>query len=359
MRFKAILAAASVVAMGGAAQADDGPCSEWREAGVIGDLRCEAADGGAVIGGAARATEYAQVFPRAFAAFADYFAPSEQKVALVVQSEVSAELTAALAADGYKPLPWIDNETKAAMLRDRIVAQVEAQTASLPEAQRAAVVQQALAKAEGAAPAHADPEMEDGAIAHEIGHLLFNRYFDGPDTGSADRTARYGSSAPDWLDEAAAVALENDAQTRSRYVAAREAYDADGTVLAFPLDTYLSMEHPLLQSAQALKTLKRGSTGAVMLSGDEADAFLEASGGNPAVFYRQTRMFIDYLMETSGDPRILNSIAQAYRDGGDLSGWLTQSGGENGLPETLDGLEIQFENWARARLAAISADPVT
>ena len=38
MRFKAILAAASVVAMGGAAQADDGPCSEWREAGVIGDL---------------------------------------------------------------------------------------------------------------------------------------------------------------------------------------------------------------------------------------------------------------------------------------------------------------------------------
>ena len=54
MRFKAILAAASVVAMGGAAQADDGPCSEWREAGVIGDLRCETVDGGAVIGAAAR-----------------------------------------------------------------------------------------------------------------------------------------------------------------------------------------------------------------------------------------------------------------------------------------------------------------
>ena len=355
MRITTIIVAAAFVASAGSARAEDGPCSEWREAGVIGDLRCEPADGGAVIGGGARASEYAKVFPRAFAAFAEYFAPSEQKVALVVQPEVSAELTAALAADGYKPLPWIDNETKAAMLRDSIVAQVEAQTASLPEAQRAAVVQQALAKAEGAAPAHADPEMEDGAIAHEIGHLLFNRYFDGPETESADRTARYGSSAPDWLDETAAVALENDAQTRSRYVAAREAYDADGTVLAFPLDTYLSMDHPLLQSAQALKTLKRGSTGAVMLSGDEATAFLEASGGKPAAFYRQTRMFIDYLMETSGDPRIIYAIAQAYRNGGDLSGWLARSGGENGLPETLEALETEFEAWARAKLADAAA----
>ena len=355
MRITTIIVAAAFVASAGSAQAEDGPCNEWREAGVIGDLRCEPADGGAVIGGAARATEYAQVFPRAFATFAKYFAPSEQKVALVVQPEVSPELTAALAADGYRPLPWIDNQTKAAMLRDSIVAQVEAQTASLPEAQRAAVVQQALAKAEGAAPAHADPEMEDGAIAHEIGHLLFNRYFDGPETGSADRSTRYGSSAPDWLDEAAAVALENDAQTRSRYVAAREAYNADGTVLAFPLDTYLSMDHPLLQSAQALKTLKRGSTGAVMLSGDEADAFLEASGGNPAVFYRQTRMFIDYLMETSGDPRILYAIAEAYRDGSDLSGWLARSGGENGLPETLEALETEFEAWAKAKLVDAAA----
>lgn len=351
MRFKAIPVAAAFVAIAGSAQADDGPCSEWREAGVIGDLRCETAEGAAVIGGAARADEYAQVFPRAFANFADYFAPSEQKVALVVQPEVSAELTAALAADGYKPLPWIDNETKAAMLRDNIVAQVEAQTASLPEAQRAAVVQQALAKAEGAAPAHADPEMEDGAIAHEIGHLLFNRYFDGPERESADRSARYGTSAPDWLDETAAVALENDAQTRSRYAAARDAYNADGTVLAFPLDTYLSMDHPLLQSAQALKTLERGSTGAVMLSGDEATAFLEASGGKPAAFYRQTRMFIDYLMETSGDPRILYAIAEAYRNGGDLSGWLARSGGENGLPTTLNALETEFEAWAKAKLA--------
>jgi len=150
---KATLTAMAAVAIAGAAHAEEGPCSEWREAGVIGDLQCQTTDGGAVIGGAARATEYAQVLPRAFATFAEHFAPSEQKVALVVQSEVSAELTAALAADDYKPLPWIDNEAKAAMLKESIVAQVEAQTASLPEAQRAAVVQQALAKAEGAAPA--------------------------------------------------------------------------------------------------------------------------------------------------------------------------------------------------------------
>ena len=290
--------------------------------------------------------------------FDDVYINSEAEVFGTVAERYGAKFyrrPAALAADDYKPLPWIDNETKAAMLRDSIVAQVEAQTASLPEAQRAAVVQQALAKAEGAAPAHADPEMEDGAIAHEIGHLLFNRYFDGPERESADRSARYGSSAPDWLDETAAVALENDAQTRSRYVAAREAYDADGTVLAFPLDTYLSMDHPLLQSAQALKTLERGSTGAVMLSGDEATAFLEASGGKPAAFYRQTRMFIDYLMETSGDPRILYAIAEAYRNGGDLSGWLARSGGENGLPETLEALETELEAWAKAKLADAAA----
>ena len=55
MRFQAIFAAAAFVAIAGSAQAEDGSCSEWREAGVIGDLRCETVDGGAVIGAAARA----------------------------------------------------------------------------------------------------------------------------------------------------------------------------------------------------------------------------------------------------------------------------------------------------------------
>lgn len=348
----AALAIVGAAAFAGPALAEDGPCAKWREAGLIEGFDCASVEGGAVIANSARQDAYAEVLPQAFASFAQFFASSEQKVALVVRPNVPPALAAALRADGYKPLPWIDSDTKAAMRRDSIVAQVEAQTASLPEAQRAAVVQQALAKVEASAPVTVDPAIEDGAIAHEIGHLLFSSYFDGPARTSGERSVRYGSSAPDWLDEAAAVALENEELTRRRYAAARTAYEADGTVLAFSLDAYLTMEHPSLRAALALRTINRGGAEAMILSGDEAKAFLEDSGGNPEVFYRQTRLFIDFLMEKSGDLRILHKIAQEHRDGRNLADWLAQAGRENGLPTTQPQLETEFEAWARAKLAA-------
>lgn len=353
---KAALAVVAVTAMTGAAHAEDGPCAEWRGAGLIDGLECTPVEGGVVIAATPRGEEYAAVFPVAFERFAEVFAPTDQKIALVVQPEVSKALASALDASGYTALPWIDGEAKAAMRKASIVEQVEAQTASLPEAQRAAVLQQALAKANASEPAVSDPEMEAGAIAHEIGHLLFNGYFGGGEKGATERATRYGSSTPDWLDEAAAVALENEALTRSRYANARAAYEEDGTVLAYSLGTYLTMEHPSLQAAKAMQGMADGGTKAMMLSGDEAKAFLEASGGDPVVFYRQTRLFIDFLTERSGNPRILFSIAKAYRDGGDLAGWLAHSRGENGLPKTLDGLETEFEAWARATLAQDPAD---
>lgn len=347
------------VAITGSAQADDGPCAGWREAGLIDDLYCISVDGGAVIAPTPKGQAYAEVLPVAFDRFAQVFAPTEQRIALVVQPEVSQKLASALDASGYKALPWVDSETKAAMLRDSIREQVEAQTASLPEAQRAAVLEQALGKVGASSPATADPAIEAGAIAHEIGHLLFNSYFDSAEGASTDGPMRYGSSAPDWLDEAAAVALENEVLTRSRYANARAAFEADGTVLAFPLQTYLTMEHPSLRAAQAIQGRRTEGAKAVMLSGDEAKAFLEASGGNPEVFYRQTRLFIDYLMETSDDPRILHKIARSYRDGGDLADWLAQSGGGNSLPMTLDALETQFDAWARELLADNPSAPAT
>ncbi|WP_199802977.1 hypothetical protein [Erythrobacter sp. YJ-T3-07] len=355
-RFTVAALALATIAVAGSAQADDGPCVEWREAGLIDGLTCTGVDRGVVIAPTSSGKDYAGIFPIAFERFAQVFAPTDQKIALVVQPEVSKELASALAADGYKALPWVDGEARAAMLKASIVKQIEAQTASLPEAQRAAVSEQALAKANASAPAIADPVIEAGSIAHEIGHLLFNSYFDGAEPGSTDGTPRYGSRSPDWLDEAAAVALENETLTRSRYANARAAFAADGTVLPIPVQTYLTMDHPSLRAAQAIKG--RGGEGAkaVSLSGDEAKAFLEASGGNPVVFYRQTRLFIDFLTERSGNPRILFSIAKAYRDGGDLAGWLAQSGGENGLPTTLDGLETEFEAWARTTLAQDPAD---
>ena len=351
MRFKAIFAATAVMAIGGSAQAEEAPCVEWRGAGLIDGLECTPVERGVVIAATPRGDAYADVFPVAFERFAEVFAPTDQKIALVVQPQVSKELASALGSRGYKVLPWVDGEAKAAMLRDSITEQVGAQTASLPEAQRAALLKQALAKASASRPLTADPGIEAGSVAHEMGHLLFNSYFDGAERASTDGMVRYGSRAPDWLDEAAAVALENDALTRRRYASARTAFEADGKALAIPLQTYLTMEHPSLRAAQAMRG--RGGEGAkaTMLSGDEAQAFLEASGGDPEVFYRQSRLFIDYLVETSGDPRILYAIAQAYRDGGDLAGWLAKSGGVNGLPTTLEALDTEFEAWTRAKLA--------
>lgn len=62
--------------------------------------------------------------------------------------------------------------------------------------------------------------LEPRAIRHEVAHLLF---LNGVWPSTRGRSTRYGGDAPDWLDEAAAVAAESEGLTDARRAAFRKA----------------------------------------------------------------------------------------------------------------------------------------
>ncbi len=244
-------------------------------------------------------------------------------------------------------LPWrFEEADEAAVARaETIRAQVRAQLASggrEPDpAQVEALVQRALAQMVEAGAAKAS-SLEPKAIRHEIAHLLFMHAVW---PSSAGRGEQYGGDAPDWLDEAAAVVAESAGMTEARRQAFRELARSGRTI---PLEEYLRMEHPVFAGGdfQALVDRARAQAeagGAAVVSASLPAERLELA----RAFYSQTRGFTDYLMQQTGDERVLAKIATEMRRGADFEAWLATSGVESGLPVDIQVLEREFDSWAR------------
>lgn len=185
-------------------------------------------------------------------------------------------------------------------------------------------------------------------LAHEIMHRLFQTYVW---PGRTDPDA-YGSPAPDWLDEAAAMLAESLSLTRDRRTSFRRLVEQKRLI---PLREYLAMEHPVMAS-QKLKALRReqmrSETAApkvVFLTGEDAQALLS---GARAEFYPQTRGFLDFLLERTGHTKFLLDITETLQSGKALEDWLARSKSESGdaaaLWDTLEALERDFLQWAKS-----------
>ena len=213
--------------------------------------------------------------------------------------------------------------------------------------------EQVVARAMSQMPdARAQAAMDAGMVPHELGHLWFTAAFWPrlPETDS-DAPRHYGGPGPDWLDEAAAVVLEDDAtaaQRRDQFRALMRGETVpavgpvDGRAILLDLPGLLSREHPGLARAVA-------ASPEVTANGGIGVSFTPAgSGARPAalerVFYIQTRVFADYLIQTTGRPAILAEIAQAMAVGDSFEDWLRESGAGYGLPRSVAGLQ---EGWAR------------
>jgi hypothetical protein len=287
--------------------------------------------------------------------FKRYFGLDTVPIAIVPGGEISPEMQDQLKTAGYSAtLPWISASDKAALRETSIRQQVMEQTKNMPAEQQEAILQMALAKAGNTLTPNSEmSDTEQGALTHELGHMWFIAAFQ-PVGDTAKGGHDYGGWAPDWLDETAAILLENETLTEKRRDAFKDMTAAD----IYPLETFLTMEHPALKSAQALNekmALKRDSKGqekrtgsrAIVLSGKEAEAFLKASGdSNPANFYTQTRGFADYVMAATGDEQIFAKLATHLSGGGTFENWLPQI---KGLPDTLQRLDEDWGAWLRAR----------
>ncbi len=204
--------------------------------------------------------------------------------------------------------------------------------------------------------AKAQAALDAGMVPHELGHLWFTNAF-WPQRASTDADAprHYGGPGPDWLDEAAAVVLEDEAtaaQRRGQFRALMRGETVpavgpvDGPAILLDLPGLLAREHPGLARAVAVAP-EVAASGGIGVSFTPAGA-----GARPAalerVFYIQTRVFADYLIQTSGRPTILADIATALASGSSFEAWLASAGAAHGLPTSISALH---EGWRAYALA--------
>lgn len=301
-------------------------------------------------------------------AFERYF-QKPQTSGVVIDLRYAAHAAALSAAGADWVLPWqfsasaSSNESTSdpvrALIEDQIRTQVESQLSQngqTPDPARVeALVAQALSQWEASRSddpsdnASTQPETSTAmkrpdAIRHEVAHLLFIHEL-WPSTEGVDQ---YAGDAPDWLDETAAVLAESETMTADRRAAFVEAMK-DGTLMALP--EYLAMPHPafaggafqdLIEQARA----QSDGTGMVFIS---AENLPDVDLDDAAMYYTVTRGWIDFLTETSHNPRVFADLTQTLKANGSLEDWLTMHGPAYNLPDDFDQLQTNFMAWAEAR----------
>ena len=281
-------------------------------------------------------------------AFQRYFGVEAAPIAIVLGGEITTDLHDDLKAAGYVlSLPWISAADKNKLKQSSIRRQVMEQTKGMIASQQEAILKMALAKASSAPSPEGDMSAtEQGALTHELGHLWFIAAYK-PAGEEVKGRHGYGGWAPDWLDETAAILLENETLTERR----RNAFKMMKIEDLYPLETFLTMEHPALKSAHAFNKkvvgqIPSSGTRAIVLSGEEAEAFLKASGNaNPANFYTQARGFADYVMTMTGDEQIFAKLARHLSKGGTVENWLSLT---DGLADDVAALSQDWIEWVEA-----------
>lgn len=285
---------------------------------------------------------------KAWQEFQTYFgqkAPSGSVVSIGTSSSMGQEAKNALKEAGSSwTLPWLDNQDRARFIQNSIKKQVAEQMKGQPQAVIDAAVASAM-KQVGNQTSRSNTQK--GALKHEMGHLMFVKAF-WPKKTSTKGDIHYGGPAPDWLDEAAAILLENDELTKGRRKHLPELIEQQSLV---PLAQLFSMDHPMKKSRGLLRQLsnkggKKG-TSITVLQGEEAKK-LAGDAGN---FYTQTRGFIDFVLETSEQPLIFADITQYIADGKDMSDWLKERGETFKLANNIHDLQAQWDVWLKEKAA--------
>jgi hypothetical protein len=199
-----------------------------------------------------------------------------------------------------------------------------------------------IVRREGAA-GGGEPRGEN-LIPHELGHQWYTATFwsDAP----APSAPRYGSAAPDWLDEAAAMLMENEAGARGYHQMLANGRSSDAARAAtippeITLEELTRMTHPAMAN---------------MPTGSAADGAPISVRGRPTLFYPQVRVFVDYLAERSGKPRIVALVSQELRKGTTFDAWLRANGAKQGLPTSLAAMQLDWDAWLNRRFGAAPSD---
>lgn len=330
--------------------------------------QCVDAPNGVILAASAdRATTLAAIAAHGEERFARHFDRSPPRYALIEgDGAFDAPVGDALAAAGYVwRFPWLSAKAQsdgmAASVRRAVEARAKAEgaTAQVTEAKVAA----ALAQQQARQTPDAIDRRERGVVPHELGHGWYMRGWwpEPPKVGGATR--KYGGPGPDWMDEVAAVLMEDDVMTaeRRRGFASRLAAGGSERERLLDLKTFLTADHPMAGRSFTMPAPTPPPSGTVpqvgapvrisrvgVMSGEEAKS-LAASG---LLFYLQSRMFADYLIERAGPSRAFVTAADMFAGGGTTADWLARHGAALGLATDIDALEADWRAWVVARNAS-------
>ncbi|OYU14994.1 MAG: hypothetical protein CFE37_08090 [Alphaproteobacteria bacterium PA4] len=346
----------AVLAGGWSGEADAASSSLCAQAGaIVGPLACvETAHGVALAGDAARARQLGDLAEAGAGRFMASFGqrPAPYVIVEGASALAPAEKMEALRNAGFPAaLPWLSETVFRQQQEQSIRRAVTAQLAGRPPELIEAAVQAGLAQIK---PERRD-SIERAAIPHELGHMWFRiAYWP---AASLDGNQHYGGPSPDWLDEMAAVLMEAPdmfdqrlKQFSERYAGWRANPDvADANVkLLLDIGNFFAEEHP---AAAPVKTLLAARTAVekqgtvMMLTGEEASKIADGS----VRFYQQSAMVSRYLAERSGDPKVLNNIAQAFARGETMAQWLANAEPKGALPRDLKAVQADWLAWLAKR----------
>lgn len=262
---------------------------------------------------------------------------------------------------------------EAALASVRRAVEAKAKAEALP----AEAAARAISQAEAAWLARNDPAKrlanEEGVVPHEAGHLWYMRSF-WPEV--AGRGGHYGGPGPDWMDETAAVLMGSDKFAADRHRGFEDVYrgaPVEGAMADLSaaelvdLSRFLSRDHPgagrplQLPSGPMVKAagtfrLPAGQTAPTgpmvrVMVGEEARATIR--GG--LLFYLQSRLFADFLIERTGDQAIFADIGAAFGRGETMAAWLAAEGARHQLPVTIAALDREWRTWLTAKFGPLAA----
>lgn len=247
-------------------------------------------------------------------------------------------------------------------MRSQIETQVRKAKPDASDTELEAIIERSVKaslEASGAAGKAAE-EKHQGIFSHELGHIFFINSFWPNNTvdfmsHNMNTVNEYGGPAADWLDEIAAVMLENASLTVGREKALEQAATSGDFSALWPLEEFFTMVHPAFEEAkerirQRAKTAKGKAKGGVVVL-KASDMKKRADGRESVTFYSQARGFAEFMMSRTGEQTIFENIAEFAARGGDMDAWLLKYGQQLGLADTVTGLEIQFHAFLKQRYA--------
>jgi hypothetical protein len=308
---------------------------------------CRANAHGIVLGrNAAEVEEVARQAAVGEVRFRKYFGEPPPYAVLIDPADEAA--SQALRAAGVAViLPWLSEAEKQRRLKESVRRAVESQIAGrgLGEEAVERMVGQALAQLEERREQASAPA-GSAAVPHELGHLWFIHTYWGEQRAAGE--PRYGGPGPDWLDEIAAVMMDGEDLIAPRREMFRRIYHgrAEGEIIT--LSDFLTMEHPTFETVKKLRESGQVGQGISIITGDEMSSRGFAMEGSIA-FYSQVQVFADFLLERSGDPRIVAYIAEAISGGRTFEQWLAADAKRHQLGSSVAELDAIWRAWLEAR----------